>query len=396
MLFVETWADVGGGQKGLLDLLEGLDKSAFQPMVLLPQSKGSLFETVRSIAEVEIVVKRIDALTSLIGQHPFLPLYAPGAVRVLAKLIREISPNIVHANQIFAGRYACPAAQKAGVPSILTVRNVYGDKTLGLHRFVDRRLIRSATRIVFNSRKGREVFYRRTQATNVMTILNGIKLERFVKAYGGREALRQRLGMPVDCELLVVVAKLTPAKGIDVVLKAVPPLLENFPNAHLAIVGNEYPGSGTEKALRELAGRIGIADHVSWCGAVEDVSYFYSAADFTVLPSVYGEGLPRVILESLACRTPVVASGVAGVPDVVRHGENGFLCEPGDVSELVDALRFALSLPEEERRRMGNAGLDKVKQEFGFKRMLREYEELYSELIDGWSGCGDSRQNSCI
>jgi glycosyltransferase involved in cell wall biosynthesis len=166
---------------------------------------------------------------------------------------------------------------------------------------------------------------------------NGVDLQRFVPE--GRADARRRLGLAAAGRLWVSVGQLVERKGHDITLRA----LARHPDASLALVG-----SGPEQdSLRRLAGALGLADRVCFAGLVpnEELKWWYSAADVSVLSSSR-EGWANVLLESMACGTPVVASRIWGTPEVVAGPAAGLLYEPRTPEALAEALvRLFLQLP---------------------------------------------------
>jgi len=148
---------------------------------------------------------------------------------------------------------------------------------------------------------------------------------------GGEPKTRAALKLPNDKPLLLVVARLTPWKGVDALLHA----LAGLPDYFLVVAGS----GATLPALQTLAQALGIAERVRFLGDLPhaELRHYYQAADYTVLYSGY-EGLSHVILESLSLGTPVIASDKGGNPEIVQHGVNGLLVP----YKSVDALRQAL------------------------------------------------------
>ena len=146
----------------------------------------------------------------------------------------------------------------------------------------------------------------------VHTIYNGVDGERF--APGERAAARHRLGLDASGPLLLFVGNLKASKGCLDLLEAFPALLARHPDARLAFVG-EGPARGE---LLTRAGSLGIADRVRLVGAIAHgaLADWFRSATLLCLPS-HNEGVPNVVLEAMACATPVVASAVGGIPEVV-------------------------------------------------------------------------------
>jgi D-inositol-3-phosphate glycosyltransferase len=145
--------------------------------------------------------------------------------------------------------------------------------------------------------------------------------------------------------------------------------------AHLLVIGGEDGNSELKKAKR-IASNLGIADRVTFLGAQPQaiLPYYYSAAEVCVLPSRY-ESFGLVVLEAMACGTPVIASRVGGIPEVVDEGETGFLITPGDEEEIADKIDW---LMEDERRRsrMSLQARERAK-EFGWDRVARKVASVY-------------------
>jgi glycosyltransferase involved in cell wall biosynthesis len=136
---------------------------------------------------------------------------------------------------------------------------------------------------------------------------------------------------------LGTVALFRPRKGTEVLLEALADLrLRGFDVRLKAIGGCETPEYETR--LRELAGRLDLLDHVNWRGFCKDVDAELNEVDLLVLPSLFGEGMPMVVLEALAKGIPVVGTTVEGVPEVIRDGLEGRLAPPGNVPELAEAI----------------------------------------------------------
>jgi glycosyltransferase involved in cell wall biosynthesis len=165
-------------------------------------------------------------------------------------------------------------------------------------------------------------------------------------------------------------------------IKRVPDVLETFKrllalgvDAQLVLVGD-----GPERdRLEEQAHELGIQKRTLFAGYQREISEYYDLFDAFLLPS-RNEGTPVVAIESLAARTPVVATRVGGVPDVVRDGIDGFLTDVGDVDAL--AVRLAeLARDPGLRARMGEAGREHVIPRYRVSRLVDDVDELYRELL---------------
>lgn len=160
------------------------------------------------------------------------------------------------------------------------------------------------------------------------TLRNGVDLERFVPEE--RTQARQRLGLPADGRYLLSVGHLIERKGHHIAIEA----LSHLPEVTLLIAG----GGPEEGALKALAERLGVAKRVRWVGVVPqtDLKWWYSAADVLALCSSR-EGWANVLLEAMACGTPVIATNIWGTPEVVSSPAAGVLMARRDATALAAA-----------------------------------------------------------
>lgn len=178
-------------------------------------------------------------------------------------------------------------------------------------------------------------------------------------------AARAELGLG-DTPLLLTAARLTPWKGIDHLIAA----LSRTPDAHLLVAGD----GETRQALEAQAGRLGVAERVTFLGRVprDRMPLYMKAADYLTLYSGY-EGLSHTLLESLRAGTPVIASDKGGNPEVVQHGVNGLLVQYVDVDALTEALWEAFQ-PGKRAALAANAQVGMER--FDFASMVAQVDAL--------------------
>jgi glycosyltransferase involved in cell wall biosynthesis len=172
---------------------------------------------------------------------------------------------------------------------------------------------------------------------------------------------------------LICVGRLSPEKGQAGLLQAVAAVARDIPDLKLVIVG-DGPDRG---ALDALVRDLNLPDQVTFAGRLseQDTLREIAASDILVLPS-FMEGLPIVLMEAMAVGVPVIASRVAGIPELVTDGESGLLFTPSDWSELAKCIE-TLSTSVESRARIGRAGQETVERDFDIAQSATNLRKLF-------------------
>lgn len=195
------------------------------------------------------------------------------------------------------------------------------------------------------------------------------------QAGSSREELRAELGVPVDAGLIGVVGTLVPHKGHRHLIAALPRILAAQPAARVILFGD----GPLEAELRRDCWERGVQTQVIFAGFRSDVARFLPAMDVYAHPSVE-EGLGTTILDAMAARLPVVATRAGGIPEVVRHGETGWLVPPGAPIELAGPIISLLENPR-QRAAFGEAGRARVEAEFTIPRLLEKTLSAYGQAV---------------
>lgn len=198
-----------------------------------------------------------------------------------------------------------------------------------------------------------------------VVIPNGIDVDRF--------ALARR---PVPGRV-VMVGRLAPPKRPDLAVEAITRVRRDHPGAELHLVG-DGPGRAD---LERLVARLGAQEAVRLLGTRPDVPAILSEASVVLLASDY-EGAPLSLLEGMAAGAPVVASRVAGIPELVVDGESGLLVEPGSAAALAAALGGLLADPSRSAA-IGDAGRERVQARYSRERMAAELTAVYESVLAG-------------
>ncbi len=357
VLYLITELDVGGAQVALLRMLKGLDRARFSPAV------ACLYNGDRSIAR-EIRALNIPVFDARMrSKRDILALWR------LYKEIRRIQPTILHAHLFHANLPGRILGRLAGVPIVICTEHSMALESELRYR-LNRWTIGLVDRVVAVSANVRDfcISHIGLPPEKVTLIYNGIELPADPRI--SPEMARAILGLPSKGKVLGAVSRLDPAKGIDVLIRAMPCV----ENATLVIVGD-----GAERAfLEELARELGVSGRILWAGYRPDVHKLLPAFDVFVQPSRF-EGLPTTVIEAMAAGLPVVATAVGGTPEVVEDGVTGLLVPPADPAALAQAINHLLGDPP-LRLALGRAGRERAAKQFSVEQMVRQTEALYMEL----------------
>jgi glycosyltransferase involved in cell wall biosynthesis len=190
-----------------------------------------------------------------------------------------------------------------------------------------------------------------------------------------RHELRRSFGLEPQHFVVACVGRLSREKGVDVLLAAVRQLVAHNPETRVLIAGN---GPETHVLTRE-ASTASLAARVQFLGWIPRPQQLMAAADLVVLPS-RSEGVPNVVLESYEVGTPVLATNVGGVSQIIREGQTGWVVQSDSVSALIDGLRRAVQ-SRADLRSFGLAGREWVVDRFSIARRMAALGAVYASLV---------------
>jgi len=307
-----------------------------------------------------------------------------------AKLIKKEQIDIVHTHTVRSNMIGRLAALLTGRRCVTHLHSPilrdFADYRRGrFNEAIDILTRPFASRYIAVSNSLRqEMIRKRMPGNKIVTVHNGLHIESLnLSASDNRNGnIREEYGIQEKAFLLAMVALLRPRKGVEIIIRAMKSILKIFPNTYLLIVGNddisEDPDYG--KKLKTLARDLGIATNVIFTGFRDDVPSILNQCDLMVLPSLFGEGLPMVILEAMALGIPVVASNIEGIPELIEDGVNGFLFNAGDAEELsykiIGALKDPVSL-----QNIVKAARQKVLNGMDGYEQARRVEKVYREVL---------------
>ncbi|MCL7389959.1 MAG: glycosyltransferase family 4 protein [Thaumarchaeota archaeon] len=213
---------------------------------------------------------------------------------------------------------------------------------------------------------------------------NGVNTERFTPGEPDIDIVKRYISSEKLEKLLLYVGRISRKKGVIDLVKSFSKIVEKEPDTILALAGREEKWYADE--VRRVIKELRIEDNIVFLGPVpnKDVIHLMRACSLFVYSSIGGEGIPRAILEAMACGKPVVATRVSGIPEAVRDGETGYIVEVGDYEVFSDrVLRILRDKGLRERMSMNARAL--IEREFNYEKIIPQLVQLIEGL------CGKTR-----
>jgi len=243
---------------------------------------------------------------------------------------------------------------------------------------IERKLSRFVPLLISNSQAGRvDAIEAGFPADRTIVIPNGVDLDRFRHDEEGRTRLRTVWHVPDDAPLIGRVGRIDPQKDFPTFLRAAAIVSKRVPNARFVCIGGG-PNSLVEE-LKRLGNELGIGHRVIWTGPIQIMASAYSAMDICVSSSAYGEGVPNVIAEAMACGTPVIATNVGDSAWTI--GDDRFIVPIADPRALADAIMRML---EDIQAGLIDGGVlrARIERELSMERLLDRTEQALFGLGD--------------
>jgi L-malate glycosyltransferase len=361
--------NVGGTETQAAELALRLPASEYEITMGCLRAQGPLLEKLKGSAVGVREFHPRGGLDSLAGLYQ--------VVRLAAYLRRE-KFDVVHTHDLWSNLMGVPAARLAGVPAIISSRRdlAHFDWYEGKRRHWLRRIQNLSSVVLANATPIRDALISEDgfAPEKLHVIHNGVDTERFQRA----KRDRARLFSGVQNETLVVLVgnMHSDVKGHPWVIAAAPAVLQQFPDTRFVFAGD----GDSRPAFEAQVAQLGLQHNFVFMGRRNDIPDVLASCDLAVLPS-RAEGLPNAVLEYMAAGLPTVASHVGGNAELVEDGVTGILVPPGNSEALADALLRLLRDPELSRQ-IAARGQRLAAQNFSFERLIREVDELYTELLE--------------
>jgi glycosyltransferase involved in cell wall biosynthesis len=387
VVYVANSGKIGGGNRVMMDMVTGIDRSRFAPVVVVPEV-GSLLSWAKHMKVPARVLpaggshreasnlrflRRVASLTLTI-------------VRSRSRIVHAMAPACYHvaglAGILASARRVCHLEFPPGSGEIEWAFRFRPDLVLACYEKLVGELA--------------DTVKRTSPSTRLVSLSNAIDTALFVPP---PDRLPERVSVLRQGarHVVLIVGHLSEVKGHPVFLHAAAKVAARIPDVAFLALGDETPPRGYRQSLERLATDLGVRERVRFLGWRDDVREVLWAADVLVLPSL-AEGLPLVVLEAMACGRPVIATSVNGVPEAVVDGVSGLLIPPGDAAGLATSIERLLLDPELARE-MGVRGRLRVEEQFSLGRFLARVEALYAEVATtrplGRDGPADRRAERC-
>jgi len=365
ILYLNAGSQLGGAERSLIDLLKGLDRSRFRPLVACPDN-GPLAQILRERG-IGIYCCNFSGLST--------PTRFFSELLNLRRFARERNVALIHGNSTLSVKHAMFLGWILGVPSVVHVRD---EIPPGASFY--RLWLRYSDCVIAVSDAVKKALINTVIPAALKRIYNGIDTKRFRPDLNGFDA-RREWQWPENTPIVGMVGRFSFEKGATTFLGAVFQASLEFPEVRFILVGDVVFSKNRKfkKGAIETAQRLQLLDRIKFVGEREDVETLMAGMDILVVPSTR-EAFGRVAAEAGACGKPVVATAVGGLPEIVMDGETGILVPPEDCDAMSAAI-LRLLRDEGLRRTMGIKARERICRFFDIRRTIDEIENLYDTLL---------------
>lgn len=356
---------IGGGESHVLSLVSALDKERFEPVVL-SFTDGPMIDRLNEMKIPNHVIS---------SAKPF----DPACISKVNALLKNERIDMVHAHGTRAASNLFLPARLNGSPMIYTIHgwSFHEDQPFfrkHLRILSERMLTGLAKKNISVSASNRETGMKHFSGFRSIVINNGINLDHFNP---GREMkdLRAELEIPASHTVVGYIARITLQKDPVTLIQAFSKVLQHNSDITLLVVGD---GDMKQEAV-DLAGSLGISQHIRFLPFRTDVPEMLKAIDIFCLPSLW-EGMPIGLLEAMAMAKAVIVTAVDGSREIVQHRQNGLIVPVRDPESLAAAIT-QLHRDTAFRGRLQVAATATVSREYCMKKMARQVEGVYEGII---------------
>jgi len=367
IFYISPGTDLGGGEVSLLTLIKNLDRSRFTPTICA-YGEGRFAERARAL-DCAVHILTYD---SVLSQLRF--------VFKLSHLIKTEKADLVHVNTLDI---------RAGLATRLAGRKLLGHlRVIFPTTWVDKTFVSLAHKTISVSNAVRDHFCQAegSDPNAFETIYNAVDTQTISLSH-----LHEELKLSSETNIIGVVGRIDPWKGMETFIEAAEQVKKTHPNTHFVIAGTPGPApeeQAYEQHLKKRVGTLGLNDTFHFLGYRSDALSLIDQFTILVVPSrilqtssgIKTEGFGRVAAEGLAMKTPVIASRVGGLPEIIEHKKSGLLFTESDPDDLANNIKRLLE-DSTQRQQLANAGHKRFHEYFSVDRHLLNIQSLYDKLL---------------
>jgi glycosyltransferase involved in cell wall biosynthesis len=359
IVFSQPWA-VGGAETHVTDLVKGLVQRGNKVFLAVHANESP---QLRGIVQEQFVL-------NFRSKDPF-DYIALG--KQIASIVEKNNIDVLHAHQRTSGYIAAYVKYLTQVPFLVTIHDPWNrayakklhakiyDNIITVSEFLRQRFIHD---FGFNS-------------SMVHTVYNGANQDTYNPSRFSCEQIsewKNNFNIKENDKVISLIARLYRSKGQQYLIAAAPEILKTVPEVKFLLAGD----GPHEELLKKQAQDLGVLDSFIFAGYRQDIPEIIALSDIVVRPSEM-EGLPINVIEAMLMAKPVVATNIAGVPEMLDHGVNGYMIEVGDVTSLSQILIEAL-LDEDKCKAIGNAARKTAFEKFTIDACVEKTMALYVDV----------------
>ncbi len=358
---------IGGGESHLLSLVENLDRTRFEPVVL-SFTDGPMIDRLQQMGVTTHVIYTTKPFNVLKWS-------------TVKRFIEKENIQLIHAHGTRAFSNVIWAARTLKLPVIYTIHgwSFHDDQKWWVKKLRvagEAYLVQRSDINISVSKSNQLTGKKMIPSFDSVVINNGINLKKF-NASGSYADVREELNIPKDAIVLLFVARLTRQKQPLALIEAFEKALASNPKLHLLMVGD---GEDKPKAI-QLIKKLRLEDKTTMLKARSDVPALLAASDIFVLPSLW-EGLPIGLLEAMSMGKAIIASNADGTIEIIEDGINGLLVQINDLVNTTASAITKLSNDGPLRKKLGEEAKITITQRFNAEVMTNRIEELYTQLME--------------
>ena len=364
----------GGGEEHVRTILVYLKQRGVPVCAAVPE--GTELYNILKKSEIEV-------FPLFIGNK-----YDIKSILKLCKLLKKNSIDLIHTHNRREDLMGAICAKLINITAVTTIHDRInmdqnGNKVVSFGSSVYHFILRNCFDALITVSKATYddiLSYAKVKKDKVYHVINGLDLKRVVPSMD-KDSMKEKIGLDKTKKIIGFVARIRNSsfgkKGILYLIDAAVEVVKHYPDVQFVVSGEDDEAA---EILKKICKEKKISDYFVFLGYRKNIIDIMQCFDMLICPSLF-EGLPRVVLESMALGVPVIGSNVDGIPEVIDDGKCGYLVPPKDVSALADRI---LSLLKDEKKlsEFGKNSVTKIKTEFKAEISAEKTEQIYCKTLE--------------